>query len=77
VNRAIRRHLKSDDLRVVIVAKDAEALRGSIINGAASPITYNSPKDDATLKEDRIIQAYKINVKPADVLVTPVSQLFQ
>ncbi len=77
VNKAIRRHLKPDDLRVVIVARDADALRGSIISGAASPITYNSPKEDATLKEDKIIQAYKINVKPADVVVTPVAQLFQ
>ena len=27
--------------------------------------------------EDKIIQAYKVNVKPEDVTVVPVAQVFQ
>ncbi len=77
VNRAIRNHLKSDKMRIVIVAKAAESLRSAILNGTASPIVYNSAKAKAVLDEDKVIQGYKINVKAADVVITPVNQLFQ
>jgi zinc protease len=53
------------------------ALRESIVNGMPSPIRYNSPKPKEILDEDKVIQAYKINVKPADVVVRPVGQIFQ
>ena len=77
VNRAIRRYLKSDAMRIVIVAKDAEGLRAAIVGGGPSPMVYNSPKPKEILDEDKVIESYKINVKPTDVLITPVEQLFQ
>jgi zinc protease len=77
VNRAIRTHLRTDSMRIVIVTKDAAGLRDSILSGAASPMTYNSPKPKEILEEDKIIQSFKIDVKPADVVVRPVEQLFQ
>jgi zinc protease len=77
VNNAIRRHLKSDSMRVVIVTKDAEALRDAIVGNKPSPITYNSPKPKEIMDEDKIIEAYKIDVKPEAVVVVPVSQVFQ
>jgi zinc protease len=77
VNRAIRRHLKSDEMRVEIVTKNADALRDAIASGGASPIAYNSPKPKEVLDEDKVIQAYKLNVKPSDIVITPVAKLFQ
>jgi zinc protease len=77
VNRAIRRHLKSDELRVVIVTKNADALREGIAGDAAAPIVYNSPKPKVVLDEDKVIQAYKVNVKPSDIVITPVAKVFQ
>ena len=44
VNNAIRKHLKSDAMRIVIITKDAEALRDAILSNRPSPITYNSAK---------------------------------
>ncbi|HEV3470510.1 MAG TPA: pitrilysin family protein, partial [Pyrinomonadaceae bacterium] len=41
VNRAIKQHLKSDRMRVVIITKDGAALRDAILKGTPSPITYN------------------------------------
>src|SRR5947209_3343484 len=64
VNRAIRKYLKSDDMRIVIITKNGKALRDAIINNTSSPMTYNSPKPQAILDEDKIIQSYKINVRP-------------
>jgi zinc protease len=77
VNRAIRTHLRTDSMRIVIVTKDATGLRNSILSGAASPMSYNSPKPKDVLDEDKIIQSLKIDVKAADVVVRPVEQLFQ
>jgi zinc protease len=77
VNRAIRQHLKSDRMRVVVVTKDAEGLRDAILKGAPSPIKYNSPKPEDVTAEDRVIERYKINVQPAQVVVVPVERVFQ
>ena len=77
VNSAIRRHLKSDRVRIVMITKDAEALRDAIINNRPSPIKYNAPKPDEILAEDKVIQEYKVNVKPEDVVVVPVERVFQ
>ena len=77
VNRAIKRHLSMERMRVVMVTKDAEALRQAIIANTASPITYNSPKPDDILAEDKIIESYRVEVKPEDVRIVPVAQVFE
>jgi zinc protease len=77
VNRAIRQHLKSDRMRVVVITKDAEGLRDAILSGKPSPITYNSPKPQEIMDEDKVIQAYKVNVSPNQVAIVPVERVFQ
>lgn len=77
VNTAIRKHLKSDALQIVIVTKDAEALRDAIAGNQPSPIIYNSPKPKEITDEDKVIEAFKINVKPEDVTIVPVEKVFQ
>jgi zinc protease len=77
VNNAIRRHLKSDRMRIVMVTKDAEGLRQAIINNTPSPIKYNAPKPKEILDEDEVIQTYRINIKPEDVAIVPVERVFQ
>jgi zinc protease len=77
VNNAIQRYLKSDRMRVVMVTKDAEGLREAIINNTPSPIKYNAPKPKEITDEDAVIQSYRINVKPEDVVIVPVERVFQ
>jgi zinc protease len=77
VNNAIRTHLKSEALQIVIVTKDAEALRAAIVSNRPSPITYNSPKPKEITDEDKLIENYKINVKAEDVVIVPVERVFQ
>jgi zinc protease len=77
VNRAIKLYLKSDAMRIAIVTKDAEGLREAILSNKPSPITYNAPKPKEITDEDKIIEAYKIVVKPADVTIVPVEKVFQ
>jgi zinc protease len=61
VNEALRKHLRATDLDVVIVAKDAAALRKSILSGAGSTVTYVSPKPPEILEEDKVIGRYKLD----------------
>lgn len=77
VNRAIRTYLKSNSMRIAIVTKDAAGLRDAIITNKPSPITYNAPKPKEITDEDKMIETYKIVVKPADVTVVPVDKVFQ
>jgi zinc protease len=77
VNAAIQKHLKSDRMRIAIVTKDAAGLRDAILSNQPSPISYNAPKPQSILDEDKIIQSYRINVRPEDVVVVPVERVFE
>ncbi len=77
VDRAIKQYLAPGRMRVVVITKDAEALRDAIVKGTPSPITYNSPKPPDILAEDKIIEKYKIPVRPDQVVVVPVEKVFQ
>ena len=77
VNRAIRRYLRTDRMRIVVVTKDAEGFRDALVKNLPSPITYNSPKPKEIMDEDIVIQVYRINVKAEDVVVVPVERVFE
>jgi zinc protease len=77
VNRAIKQYLKTDAMRIALVTKDAEGLRAAILSNKPSPTSYNAPKPKEIMDEDKIIEAYKIVVKPADVSIVPVEKVFQ
>ena len=64
---------------VAAVQRIAEpcALRLAITNNKPSPISYVSPPAEEILKEDKVIEAYRINVKPEAVEVVPVDRIFQ
>ncbi len=77
VNRAIKRHLTTDRLRVVMVTKDAAALRDAIISNKPSPVTYLSPKPKEITDEDKVIEAYQIKVRTEEVKIVPIGQVFE
>lgn len=77
VNRALREHLAGKPMRIVMVTHDAEGLRDAIVSGKPSPITYNSPKPEEILAEDRVIQTYPVNVKAADVSIVAEEDVFR
>ena len=76
VNDAIRRHLSATDLSVVIITKDAEALRDALVADAFSPIKYDSEKPADLLAEDKVIGARRLAIKPGNVKITPVEEVF-
>ncbi|MGH9944472.1 MAG: M16 family metallopeptidase [Pyrinomonadaceae bacterium] len=77
VNNAIKKYLSTNRMRVVIVTKDADALRDAIVSNKPSPITYNSPKPQTILDEDKLIEAYPLDARPEHVRVTAVERVFE
>ena len=77
VNCAINTHLKTDNMRIVLITKDAEGLREAIAKKVPGKITYASEKPKEILDEDKIISVFPINVNMADITVTPVEKVFQ
>jgi zinc protease len=77
VNRAIRSFLRADRLQIVVVTKNAEELRSQLASDAASPMTYNSQKPADILEEDKIVEKWNLNLRPEDVRVIAVEQVFE
>lgn len=76
VNAAIRKHLSPKDLRIVIIAKEAEALRDALLRDAPSTITYDAPKPKELLAEDKLIGAKKLALRPDALRIVDVEQVF-
>jgi zinc protease len=76
VNQAIRKHLSAKNLSVVIVAQDAKGLREQLVGDVFSPLAYDAPKPQEILEEDKIIGALKLGIKPENVRITPVDEVF-
>lgn len=77
VNKAIKTYLATNKMRVVMITKDAEALRDEIVQNKPGKITYQSPKPKEITDEDKIIETFPIPVKAADVTITPIGNVFQ
>lgn len=77
VNRAIHRHLRTDRIWIVAVSDKGEELKSRLVSDAPSPMTYNSPKPDEILKEDKIVENWKLGLKADQVKVVPVSKVFE
>jgi zinc protease len=77
VNAAIRRHLRTKPLDIVVVAKNCEDLKKQFLAGAPSPMKYNSPKPQEVLDEDKIVERWNLNLQPAAVQIVPVEKVFE
>jgi zinc protease len=77
VNRAVRRHLRLKNVRVVMVARGCEELRKRIVDEVPSPVTYNSPKPEAILAEDKLVERYPLGITLANTRVVPLAALFE
>jgi zinc protease len=76
VNDAIRRHLSATNLQVVMITKDAAGLRVELLSDADTTMSYDAPKPDDVVAEDRIVGALRLGLRPEDVVITPVESVF-
>lgn len=76
VNAAMKRHFTPANMHVVMVTKDAAALRSALLADEFSPITYTAEKPAEVLAEDRIIGARKLNLREDRVRIVPIDDVF-
>lgn len=77
VNKAIKKYLNYNNMKVAIVTKDAESFREALKNNTPSPITYSTPKADKVYREDKDIQDYKLNIPEENIKLMNVEELFR
>ncbi len=77
VHAAIRRHLQTRNVQVVMIAQGCAALRDKLLSGEPSPIQYNSPKPEEILKEDEVVKSWPLALKAGNVRIVPVEQIFE
>jgi hypothetical protein len=77
VNRAIRKYLQPNNMQIVVVAQNCSALKGKFVSGTPSPMPYNSPKPEAILAEDKMIEKLDLGLKPEAIQIVPVEKVFQ
>ena len=75
VNRAIKKYLSAKNLQVVVITKDAEGLRDTLLKDEPSSIKYDAPKPHLT-EEDEVIGSYKLNIKPENIRIVSVEDVF-
>ncbi len=77
VNAAIRRHLRAENIEIVGVAKDTDAIRAALTGADPTPIQYKSPKSQDVLDEDKIVERWPLGLRKEDVFVVPVGAVFE
>ena len=75
VNRAIKKYLSAKNLQVVVITKDAEGLRDALLKDAPTSIKYDAPKPHLA-EEDKVIGSYKLNIKPENIRIVNVDDVF-
>jgi zinc protease len=76
VNEAVRRHLSGENLQLVAITKDAQALADRLAGEQPATVRYDAPKPPEVLEEDRVIGALKLGIRKEAVRVTPVDEVF-
>ncbi len=77
VNAAIKRHWQYENLQIAIVTGEAASMRALLASGEPTPITYPTPKPAAILEEDRIIEAWPLNLAEERMTTIPVAEAFE
>ena len=77
VNAAMKRHWQYEDVKIAIVTGDAATMRALLASGEPTPITYPTPKPAAILEEDRIIEAWPLNLAEERMTTIPVAEAFE
>jgi zinc protease len=78
VNRAIKKYLNFENVRVAVITQDAGSLRDALTANTESPIKYANPNmPKVVLDEDAIIQGFPLAVRQDAVRIAAAAEFFQ
>ena len=75
VNRAVAKYLRTSRLEIAVVTRDAEAFKRDLLAEASPLPVYQSPKPELKAEDDAISR-FQLDLKPEDVTVTPLAEVF-
>jgi len=78
VDQAVRKHLSTKHLAVVVVGDKVKALAQALAAGSPTPIVYDT-KDTPTevVREDKLIEAYPLPVSSSRLKIVSANSLFE
>ncbi|MGD0518423.1 MAG: pitrilysin family protein [Thermoguttaceae bacterium] len=76
VNATVKKYWQYKNMQIVIVTKDAKTMKEALVTNAPSPYTYPTAKPESVLEEDKQISTFKLDIKPENVTIVPVTDLF-
>ncbi len=77
INAAIRRHLQTGNMYMVLITRDAEGMKEKLLAGAPTSITYAGPQPPEVLAEDEEIARYPIPVTEDDITIIGIEEVFE
>ena len=77
VDAALKRQLTSSGQYLVLITRDAEALRKKLLSGEATTIRYAGEQPAEVLQEDREIAALSLPVSEAKIEILDISKVFE
>lgn len=77
VNKVIKKHLRADNLDIVIVGQGMQGFKARLVANEPSPITYNSPKPNDIVQEDKKVQTYALPFDANKFTIIPVEKVFE
>ncbi len=77
VNRAIKKYIDPNDLRVAIVADNAKELMDSMLKDEPSTMKYLSPVPERIVEDDKKISTFHLNINRDETRLVPVNMLFE
>jgi zinc protease len=77
VNRVIKQYIHPDHAVIAVITKNGEEFKKQLVSPDPSPMKYNSPKPESITAEDKIVEKYPLGLKPEDITVRHVAEVFQ
>jgi zinc protease len=77
VNESIRRHLQYDNMYIVFITRDAEAMKAKLLGGVATPITYATEMSAEHMAEDELIASFPIPVAEENITIIGINEVFE
>jgi zinc protease len=64
-------------MQIVAITRNAAAFKNRLLSGAPTPMQYNSPKPQAILDEDNVVERFAVPVKPAAITIVRAERIFE
>ncbi len=77
VNRVLRAQLSTQHIKFVFVTPDGADLRRRLLGNEPSPMSYNSPKPEALLAEDAVIQVLPLDFREDSIRILSADSVFR